>query len=99
MSGFQRAVTDLISVFKKGKAIFHTPQAVVDPFASNASLVPFDQLEISLIECIGQGASGQVFLGTTDNEKFAIKIAPWKIGKQILQREAGIYEILSELQG
>jgi len=78
-----------------------TSQAVLDdPFASNnASLVPFDQIEISLTKCIGHGASGQVFIGTTDDEKYAIKIAPWKIGKQMLQREAGIYDILSDLQG
>jgi len=76
-----------------------TLQAVENPFASSASLIPFDQIEISLTKCIGHGASGQVFLGTTDDEKYAIKIAPWKIGKQMLQREAGIYEILSDLQG
>ena len=74
-------------------------QAVEDPFATNASLVPFDQIEMSLTECIGHGASGQVFIGTTDNEKYAIKIAPWKNGKQMLRREADIYEILSDLQG
>jgi predicted Ser/Thr protein kinase len=49
--------------------------------------------------CIGDGASGQVFIGTTGNEKYAIKIAPWKNGKQMLRREADIYEILSDLQG
>jgi hypothetical protein len=68
-------------------------QAVEDPLASNASLVSSDQIdcEISLTECIGHGAA--------DNEKYAVKIAPWKDGKQMLQREADIYEVLSELQG
>jgi len=74
-------------------------QAVEDPVSSNASLVPFDQIEISLTESIGHGASGQVFIGTADDEKYAIKIAPWKNGKQMLRREADIYEILSDLQG
>jgi hypothetical protein len=64
-----------------------------------SSLVLFNQIEISLTECIGHGASGQVFIGTTDKEKYAIKIAPWKIGKQMLRREADIYKILSDLQG
>jgi predicted Ser/Thr protein kinase len=69
------------------------------PLASNASLVSFDEIEISLTECIGHGASGQVFLGETEKEKYAIKIAPWKSGRQMLQREADIYEILADLQG
>jgi hypothetical protein len=62
-------------------------QAVQDPLASNASLVPFDQIdcEISLTECIGHGALGQVFVGITDNEKYAVKIAPWKDGKRMLR--------------
>jgi hypothetical protein len=34
-----------------------------------------------------------------DKEKYAVKIAPWKKGKQMLLREADIYEILSDLQG
>jgi len=69
--------------------------------ASNALLVPSDQVdcEISLTECIGHGAAGQVFIGTAGNEKYAVKIAPWKDGKQMLQREADIYEVLSDLQG
>jgi hypothetical protein len=66
---------------------------VEDPLASNASLVSSDQIdcEISLTECIGHGSA--------DNEKYAVKIAPWKDEKQMLQREADIYEVLSELQG
>jgi len=64
-----------------------------------SSFRPFDPFEISLTECVGHGASGQVFIGTTDNEKYAIKIAPWKNGKQMLRREADIYEILLDLQG
>ena len=74
-------------------------------FESNASPVdalmvaPFDLIEVSLTECIGHGASGQVFIGTTNGEMYAIKIAPWKNGKQMLRREAGLYEILSDLQG
>jgi hypothetical protein len=39
--------------------------AVEDPYTSNASLVPFDHIEIWLTECIGHGASGQVFIDTT----------------------------------
>jgi predicted Ser/Thr protein kinase len=74
-------------------------QVMEDPLASNASLVSFDQIEISLTECIGHGASGQVFVAETDNEKYAIKIAPWKNGQQMLRREADIYEILLDLQG
>ena len=68
-------------------------------FIQPPTVAPFDQIEISLTECIGHGASGQVFIGTTDNEKYAIKIAPWKNGEQMLRQEAGIYEILSDLQG
>ena len=75
---------------------FRPNESMQDPFQTNAALVP---LEISLTECVGHGASGQVFIGTTDNEKYAIKIAPWKNGKQMLRREADIYEILSDLQG
>ena len=71
-----------------------------DPFQSNASLDPLDdQIEISLTECIGHGASGQVFIGLADSEKYAIKIASSKNGKQMLQQEAEMYEILSDLQG
>jgi hypothetical protein len=53
-------------------------QAVEDPLASNALLVPFNQIncEISLTECIGHGAVGQVFIGTTDIEKYTVKIVP-----------------------
>jgi hypothetical protein len=81
-------------------AIDRIAHAVEDPFQSNASLDPFDdQIEISLTECIGHGASGQVFIGLTDSEKYAIKIASSKNGKQMLQQEAEIYEILSDLQG
>ena len=79
--------------------LYHEPtsQAVENPFASNAaSPAPF---EISLTECIGHGAAGQVFIGTADDEKHAIKIAPWKNGKRMLRREADTYEILSDLQG
>jgi hypothetical protein len=62
-------------------------QAVEDPLASNASLVASDQIdcEILLNECIGHGVAGQVFIGTADKEKYAIKIAPWKDGKQMLR--------------
>ena len=66
---------------------------------SNTVLAPFEQNEISLMECVGHEASGQVFIGTTNDEKYAIKIAHWKNGKQMLRREANIYEILSDLQG
>jgi predicted Ser/Thr protein kinase len=74
---------------------------VEDPFSSNASLqvATSDHIEMSLTECIGHGASGQVFVGTIDEETYAVKIAPWKKGKQMLLQEAGIYEILSDLQG
>ena len=89
----------LFSALSKTPSSEQIRQAVEDPFASNASLVPFNQVEITLTECIGHGALGQVFIGTTDNEKYAIKIAPWKNGKQMLRREADIYEILSDLQG
>ncbi len=75
-------------------------QAVEDPFQSNAPLDPLDnEIEISLTECIGHGASGQVFIGLTDGEKYAVKIASSKNGKQMLQQEAEMYEILSDLQG
>ena len=74
-------------------------QTVEDPLASNAVLALPDQSEILLTECIGHGGAGQVFIGTAGNEKYAIKIAPWKDGKQMLQREAGIYKVLSDLQG
>jgi hypothetical protein len=76
-------------------------QTLEDPLASNASLVPFDRIgcEISLSECVGHGAAGQVFIGTIDNEKYAVKIALWKEGKQMLRREADIYKVLLDLQG
>ena len=75
-------------------------QAVGDPFQCSASLDPLDdQIDISLAECIGHGASGQVFIGLTDNEKYAVKIASSKNGKQMLRQEAEVYEILSDLQG
>jgi|SRR5882762_3371533 hypothetical protein len=58
-------------------------QAVEDLLASNAFLVPSNQIdcEILLTKCIGHGAAGQVFIGTAGNEKYAVKIAPWKDGK------------------
>ena len=81
-------------------AIDQITQAVEDPFQSDASLDPLDdQIEISLTECIGHGASGQVFIVLTDNEKYAVKIAFSKNGKQMLQQEAEMYENLSDLQG
>ena len=96
---FDMSTTPFPSTPSKTSSNEQIKQAMEDPFASNASLVPFDQIEISLIECIVHGASGQVFFATTDNEKYAIKIAPWKNGQQMLRREADIYEILSDLQG
>jgi predicted Ser/Thr protein kinase len=55
--------------------------------------------EISLTECIGHGATGQVYTGIAGDEKYILKIAPWKDGQWMLQQEADIYEVLSELQG
>ncbi|KAF5384079.1 hypothetical protein D9615_003428 [Tricholomella constricta] len=97
--------TPILSIWPFSSTLSKTPsnaqiqQTVEDPFASNASLVPFNEIELSLTECVGHGASGQVFVGETDDEKYAIKIAPWKNGKQMLRREADIYQILSDLQG
>lgn len=66
-----------------------------EDFASNAS----PAVEILLSECIGHGVAGQVFVGTTDNEVYALKVAPWKSGGEMLQREADIYRVLLDLQG
>ena len=74
-------------------------QITEDEFQSNALDPLDDQIEISLAECIGHGASGQVFIGLIDNEKYAVKIASSTNGKQMLQQEAEMYEILSDLQG
>jgi hypothetical protein len=55
--------------------------------------------KIWLTECIGYGIAGQVFIGTANNKTYAVKIAPWKDGKKMLQQEADIYKVLSPLQG
>lgn len=57
-------------------------------FTSIASLVPSDEIDVSLTECLGHGFAGRVFIGTTDYKNFALQVAPWKIGRQMLQREA-----------
>ena len=74
-------------------------QTVEDPLVFNTALAPPDQIKILLTECIGHRGAGQVFIGMAGNEKYAVKIAPWKDEKQMLQQEAGIYEVLSDLQG
>jgi len=87
--------------FAQPPAYVETMIPSIDLLASNASLVPSNQIdcEILLTKCIGHGAAGQVFIGTAGNAKYAIKIAPWKDGKQMLQQEADIYKVLSDLQG
>jgi len=72
---------------------------VMQKFRDLFTFVPSDEIEISLSGCIGHGAAGQVFIGTTENEKYAVKVAPWKTARRMLQREADIYKTLSDLQG
>ena len=72
---------------------------VIQKFGDFFTFVPSDEIEISLSECIGHGAVGQVFIGTTENEKYAVKVAPWKTGSGMLQTEADIYKTLLDLQG
>lgn len=72
---------------------------VIQKFRDLFTFVPSNVIEISLSECIGHGAAGQVFIGTTENEKYVVKVAPWKTERRMLQMEADIYKTLLDLQG
>ena len=72
---------------------------MLQKFKDLFTFVPSDDIEISHSECIRHGAAGQVFIGTTENEKYAVKVAPWKTERRMLQREADIYKTLLDLQG
>ena len=72
---------------------------VIQKFGDFSTFVPSDEIEISLSECIGHGAVGQVFIGSTENEKYAVKVAPWKAAGGMLQMESDIYKTLLDLQG
>jgi hypothetical protein len=58
--------------------------------------------QLNLIERIGHGIAGHVFMGTADGEpmvRYAVKLAPYDDEKTMLFNEASIYEHLKPLQG
>ena len=79
MPEFQQGV----NLFKK-KVILHTPGGAApksfvlyhEPNASKSLVrsIGTDCAKMSLTECIGHGASGQGFIGTTDNESTLSKL-------------------------
>src|SRR5262245_36446796 len=76
--------------------------AVASPYSTpegNAGL-PSIEPDLILTSRLGHGAIGSVFLGLAeDGSQYAVKVATSKQGKEMLSKEAFIYDRLSELQG
>lgn len=51
---------------------------------------------LSLIKFLGHGASGSAFYADAG---YAVKLAMWKEGKEMVRHEASVYETLLPLQG
>jgi hypothetical protein len=57
------------------------------------------ELDLLLTDLLGQGSAGHVFLGTAeDGSQYAVKVASWSEGREMLSNEAFIYDHLSQLR-
>ena len=85
-------------------SVAHCPPAGADS-GLHPIPVPSDDLpsalpKLRLTDVLGRGAAGYVYLGTTeDGSQYAVKVAPWREGKEMLSDEAFIYNHLIQLQG
>ena len=70
----------------------------ISPIPASASVLP-NSPQLILATCIGQGAAGQVYLGSMNGspEQFTVKLAPWNAGKRMLLNEASIYKLMQPL--
>jgi predicted Ser/Thr protein kinase len=60
--------------------------------------LPSTEPDLLLTDLLGQGSAGYVFLGTAeDGSQYAVKVASWSEGREMLSNEAFIYHCLSQL--
>ena len=72
------------------------PHPIPVPSADLPSALP----KLRLTDVLGRGAAGYVYLGTAeDGSQYAVKVAPWRDGKEMLSNEAFIYDHLIPMQG
>jgi serine/threonine protein kinase len=92
------------SKFYNNGSVAHCPPAGADssphPIAVPSADLPLTEPKLRLTDLLGKGAAGYVYLGTAeDGSQYAVKVAPWREGKEMLSNEAFIYNHLIQLQG
>jgi hypothetical protein len=61
--------------------------------------LPSTEPDLLLTDLLGQGSAGHVFLATAeDGSQYAVKVASWSEGREMLSNEAFIYDRLSQLR-